>query len=265
MLTIKKVKMNQTTRQAERRPSVAVVIPTWNRGALLIRSVTSVLEQGSVVQKVFVVDNGTQPANLKVISDERVVLIRTEPSIGASAARNIGAESASTELVAFLDDDDYWEPGFLDSALPLFEQSADIVVGQLQRKADVDSKSVKYKLMDDSESGLRKLYFSNPGFGGQNIIVRLKLFNELGGFDVSMPASNDRDLAVRALQAGATIRVQPASVAVLCDHSGARVRHNQVRGNYCFLKKHWWAMRWSERRIASTKLLKRFLKAQLGR
>jgi glycosyltransferase involved in cell wall biosynthesis len=243
---------------------VDVVIPTWNRGDLLYRAVQSALDQGLAVRQVVVVDNGTCRASLDRIADDRIRIVQTQPSIGASAARNVGAESASADLIAFLDDDDYWQRGFLESSLPLFDQGADIVVGRLMRKGE-GAEPQDYKLLDDSGAGLRRLYFSNPGFGGQNIIVRRELFLKLGGFDSDMPASNDRDFAVRALQAGAVIRCQPLSVAVLCDHAGARVRHNQLAGNYRFLKKHWRHMSWNERLRALRTLARRFVKFRLGR
>lgn len=243
---------------------VDVVIPTWNRGELLLRAVRSVLDQGEAVHRVIVVDNGSEPACLEGIDDKRLQLVVTAPNIGASAARNAGVASANGEIVAFLDDDDYWQPGFVAAALPLFEQGADIVVGKLMRKAEGEPLR-EYKLLGNSPAAQRDLYFRNPGFGGQNIVMRRCLFEQLEGFDANMPASNDRDFAVRALQAGAVIRVQPESVAVLCDHSGVRVRHNQVKGNYRFIRKHWWYMRWNERFIAAWTLVKRFIKSRIGR
>lgn len=236
--------------------SVDVIVPTWNRGDLLCRAVKSVLRQ-SHVHKIIVVDNGTQRACLSGIDDERVILVLAEPCIGASAARNLGAQYASSPYIAFLDDDDYWQEGFLSRALPLFEKGADIVVGRLMREMTPGVLS-DYKLLDASGAGLRRLYFSNPGFGGQNFVIRRDFFLKIDGFDSSMPASNDRDFAVRAIQAGAVIHVQPESVAVLCDHDGVRVRKKQVKGNFRFIMKHWPQMTNRELFVAVKTLIKRF-------
>ena len=121
----------------------------------------------------------------------------------------------------------------------------------------------EYKLLGCSVEAQRELYFRNPGFGGQNILVRRSLYEKLRGFDGDMPASNDRDFAVRALQAGAIIMVQPDSVAVLCDHEGERVRHKQVLGNYCFIRKHWKHMTWVERYRACKTLVRRYASLKL--
>ena len=242
--------------------TVDVIIPTWNRGDLLSRAVRSALHQGPHVRRILVVDNGTTPAKLDATIDSRIQIISSRPCIGASGARNLGVSIATSDIVAFLDDDDYWEMGYLASAVPLFKQGADIVVGKLLRMDD-GGQPRDYKLLDDSCAGLRRVYYRNPGIGGQNILVRRRFFHAVQGFDATMPASNDRDFAARALQAGAVIRVQPAARAVLCDHGGPRVRHNQVKGNYRFIRKHWKHMMWSERAFACYILMARVIRMHL--
>lgn len=243
---------------------VDVVVPTCDRGILLNKCLESVAEQLLNPLKIVVVDNG-RLFDLEYLQNRLFIdYIKIEAYSGASKARNEGFKHTTADLVAFLDDDDYWMPDYLKNALPLFYEGADIVVGKLMRQSE-GGLPKDYKLLNDGATGLRKLYYSNPGFGGQNIIVRRELFEKLGGFDVNMPASNDRDFAVRAIQAGAKIRVQPLSVAVLCDHAGERVRHKQVMGNYLFIKKHWRYMRLHELARAVWTLSKRFIKVKLGR
>lgn len=237
---------------------VSVIIPTFDRGALLLRSIASVIQESGDKVKVIVVDNGVAPAEIREKSD-KVLLIRTKSRIGPSKARNIGAQHADSEYIAFLDDDDVWEPGYLQHSLELLKQGADVVVGQLKRQTN-DGKRYHYKLFPCSSEQQRGIYYKNPGFGGQNIIIRRELFLRIGGFDESMPASVDRDLAARLLQTGANIMVQPKSVAVLCDHEGERVRGSQLRGNWMFIKKHWRHMHASELFLACKTLLKRFIK-----
>lgn len=241
---------------------IDIVIPTYNRGSLVVNSIKSACIQAPFVGNIFLVDNGSVRVG-RWVNDFGVVLIEARVGLGASEARNIGASMATTKYIAFLDDDDYWMPEYLKNAIPLLETEVDIVVGKLMRQSD-GCLPYDYKLLDDSFYGLREIYYKNPGFGGQNIIVRRELFEKIGGFDVNLPASNDRDFAVRAMQAGATIKVQPLSVAVLCDHAGERVRSKQVMGNYLFINKHWRYMRLPELALALWTLSKRFIKVKLG-
>jgi glycosyltransferase involved in cell wall biosynthesis len=82
------------------------------------------LSQGPAIHEVIVVDDGSTdsgPAQLASLGDDRVRLMR-QPNGGVSVARNTGIEAASGEVVAFLDADDAWLPGFVDELLTLMQQ-----------------------------------------------------------------------------------------------------------------------------------------------
>jgi GT2 family glycosyltransferase len=244
---------------------ITVVIPTADRPEMLERSVTSALAQSWAPAHIIVVDNGVKATDYRS-DDPRVRIIRTEPRIGAGRSRNIGAQSASTTLVSFLDDDDYWLPGYLERVVEAFagDPSIDAVVGQLYRRR-ADGMPKPYKLFPPDPESQRELYFRNPGFGGQNLTIKRAVLSSLGGFDESLPASVDRDLGARLLRRGARIAVAPEAIAVLCDHGATRVRMNQVRGNRRFIEKHWMDMRWNERAQAIKTLIKRWIRSQFGR
>lgn len=259
------VEQSAMTGQQADAAEVTVVIPTFDRGPLLERAVGSVLAQTRQPARVIIVDNGERPTTARL--DHPIIeLVRTAPRIGPSRPRNIGAERAKTPLVAFLDDDDYWLPGFLEHTLATFaaEPRAGAVVGRLER-CGADGTHSPYKLFPTEPQAQRDVYFRNPGFGGSYITLKRDLLLAIGGFDVRMPASVDRDLAARLIELGERIAVAPEAVVVVGDHDGARVRGNQVRGNRMFLIKHWSAMRWHERWKASRTLVKRWYRYSLAR
>lgn len=235
---------------------ITVIIPTADREQLLHRAVDSVLKQSVSPSKIIVVDNGVNEVNIQ-FDDPRVVIVRTAPRIGPGKSRNIGARSSDTNYIAFLDDDDWWDSGYIENTIKKFEDTnVDVVVGKLKRYG-INGCLRDYKLFPDSPDLQRKVFFSNPGFGGQNIAMKKEIFNEVGGFDERMPASVDRDLAARLIIAGKSIVCEPKAIAVLCDHAGGRVRMNQVKGNWMFICKHWRQMRLIERFRALKILLKR--------
>lgn len=235
---------------------ITVIIPTADREQLLHRAVDSVLKQSVSPSKIIVVDNGVNEVNIQ-FDDPRVVIVRTAPRIGPGRSRNIGARSSDTDYIAFLDDDDWWDSGYIENTIKKFEDTnVDVVVGKLKRYG-INGCLRDYKLFPDSPDLQRKVFFSNPGFGGQNIAMKKEIFNEVGGFDERMPASVDRDLAARLIIAGKSIVCEPKAIAVLCDHAGGRVRMNQVKGNWMFICKHWRQMRLIERFRALKILLKR--------
>jgi glycosyltransferase involved in cell wall biosynthesis len=98
---------------------VGVVIPTRNRPQLAKRAVESALAQTHRELDVVVVIDGPDDATqqiLTAICDKRLTVTVT-PQRGASAARNIGVRMLSTDWIAFLDDDDIWQPTKLETQL----------------------------------------------------------------------------------------------------------------------------------------------------
>src|SRR5687767_3522938 len=92
-------------------PTFSVVIPTYNRTALLRRTLESVWRQTFTDFEVIVVDDGSTDGTVDYLrSLGGHVRWLTQPNSGPGAARNLGASVASAEYVAFLDSDDLWFP-----------------------------------------------------------------------------------------------------------------------------------------------------------
>jgi glycosyltransferase involved in cell wall biosynthesis len=96
------------------KPSVSVVITTYNQAEYIAETVRSALSQTYPHREIIVVDDGSTDetgARLAPFRD-RVALVRQENQ-GIAASRNTGVRSATGELIAFLDGDDLWEPNKL--------------------------------------------------------------------------------------------------------------------------------------------------------
>lgn len=245
---------------------LTVIVPTADRPDLVLRAVGSLLQQSRPPKEIIVVDNGRVGLPSDFFPQASWVrVLRTAPLIGPGKARNIGAEAARSEYIGFLDDDDLWEKNYIEASFRSADDGAeDVIVGRLDRQ-DARGARRRYKEFPITAPEQRRVFFENPGFGGQNFIIRREIFLRAGGFDEAMPASVDRDLAARLLLAGVRIRAVQDAVAILCDHDGERVRYSQVRGNWMFLRKHWGNMRMVERLLALSTLTKRWLKYRFRR
>jgi hypothetical protein len=98
------------------RPPVTVVIPLYNKAKWVGRAVDSVLRQTWPHFELAVVDDGSADDGPEIVErygDARLTVIR-QANQGPGAARNNGWRQGSGAIVAFLDADDYWEPGFLE-------------------------------------------------------------------------------------------------------------------------------------------------------
>jgi len=105
---------------------VSVVIPTYNRAAIVTRAIDSVLVQTYPHFEIIVVDDGSTDNTSEVLNERyggRVRLVR-QSNMGVAAARNAGVAAARYDLVAFLDSDDYWLPRKLEVQVPLMADEA---------------------------------------------------------------------------------------------------------------------------------------------
>ncbi|MDQ3326624.1 MAG: glycosyltransferase [Actinomycetota bacterium] len=97
-------------------PRFSVIIPTYGRPGFLAEAISSVIVQTIDDFEVIVVDDASpEPVELQT-DDLRVHLVRREVNGGPAAARNTGIEFSGGDHLAFLDDDDWYEPGRLEMA-----------------------------------------------------------------------------------------------------------------------------------------------------
>jgi len=98
---------------------VSVIIPVYNRQAVITECVHSVLAQTYSDFEVLLIDDGSTDDTLTLCRDmaardPRIRLLQGEHA-GVSAARNKGLESADGEYLFFLDSDDVIHPQLLEA------------------------------------------------------------------------------------------------------------------------------------------------------
>jgi glycosyltransferase involved in cell wall biosynthesis len=99
-------------------PMVSVVIPTFNRGAVVVNAVESVLRQTYKNYEIIVVDDGSvDDTAIKLRPYFGRIRYHHQDNQGVSVARNIGIEIAEGEWIANLDSDDTWHQRKLELQL----------------------------------------------------------------------------------------------------------------------------------------------------
>lgn len=194
---------------------VSIVLPTANqRPARLLRAVESVLDQRTTADDdldLVVVNNAEAPlpaSVAKLLESRGQRHLTATARAGVSYARNRGAEVARHARIAMLDDDDWWQPDFLqrmDAALT--RHGADLVwCGSWQWGFDGRRRPFRAPAPVDSvAASLRE----HPGFGGSNFLVRRGPYLSVGGFDETLFSSNDIDFFNRLLLAGRVLQPLP--------------------------------------------------------
>jgi glycosyltransferase involved in cell wall biosynthesis len=110
-------------------PRVSVVIPTFNRAAMLREAIDSVLGQSYRNLEIIVVDHGSTDDTVGVLTgyrDSPLTCIPVDRGQNLSHVRNRGILAARGELIAFLDSDDLWEPEKLQQQVELLEAYPDV-------------------------------------------------------------------------------------------------------------------------------------------
>jgi len=198
--------------------SVSIVLPTRNRPQELSQALERVAAQTHPELELVLVRDGGSPlderaqALLERLEFPACGLEHEDPPHGLAASRNRGIDAARGDAVAFLDDDDLWEP---DHA------------ARLARALDLDPElDAVYAdaWIQDEESGERRLLahdFDLEVFGRDSFIapsalaVRKEAFARFGLFDTEIPYSEDWDWLMRVAVGGGRIaRVPGASVTV---------------------------------------------------
>ena len=106
-------------------PKISVIIPTFNRGEMVVKCVQSVLATNYPELEVIVVDDCSpdetrQQINAAYANDPRVRYQRNERNSFQAVSRNTGCKTATGELLFFLDDDNLVHPNIFDELTKAF-------------------------------------------------------------------------------------------------------------------------------------------------
>jgi len=96
---------------------VSIIMPTCNRAALIADSIASVLVQSYEKWQLIVVDDASDDREaelvVKTFADDRIHYVRLDQRAGNAGSRNEGIRQSSGNIIAYLDDDDQWDPDHL--------------------------------------------------------------------------------------------------------------------------------------------------------
>lgn len=181
-------------------PLISVIIPTFNRAALLPRAISSVFKQTYPNVELIVVDDGSTDNTAQLVAEYgSAVRYIPQNNAGASAARNRGIREAGGTFVAFLDSDDTWHPEKLARQAALFSTPA---IGAVHCAIRVEHIEL---------AGTKGLYYPGDTLNLHDVLalripwptammVRRDILVELGGFDETLVASEDWELCIRIAQ-----------------------------------------------------------------
>ena len=179
--------------------SIAVIIPTYNRSHTLRRALDSVNSQTVKPNEICVVDDGSTDETEQLLSRHYPqVNYVYQNNRGVSSARNAGVAFTRGHWLAFLDSDDEWMPNKLERQLQEINDNPTLPLLncdeiRIRNGARVNAMHKHQKAGGEIFERCLPLCVISPSA----VMIKRHLFEEVGGFDESLPACEDYDLWLR--------------------------------------------------------------------
>lgn len=185
---------------------VSAIITTHNRLDLLPRAIESVLSQSYQNIECIVVDDASTDDTQKYCSNRSDIVyvrIEEEESKGGNYARNKGIAAAQGEVVAFLDDDDYWVKDKVEKQIKLLGDQENLMVFCGRKIELVNGGTIDY--LDDmpqrkSRGDMkRRILYTFPTVTSC-IMVHKGAIEKVGCFDDNLKFWQESEMLIRLAQ-----------------------------------------------------------------
>jgi glycosyltransferase involved in cell wall biosynthesis len=186
-------------------PVISVVIPAFNAGRFINRTIDSVLAQTYKDYEIIIVDDGSTDNTADAVkSYGSKVRYIYQPNAGDGSARNTGINAATGKWLAFLDHDDEWVPEKLEEQMKLLSANPDLrwcgtnrYQSDGQRRAVVaDSRKIDINMAGSNyfENYFRAIIEADCQVITSTLMVRRDVFSEVGVFDSCWKRCADQDM-----------------------------------------------------------------------
>lgn len=199
---------------------ISIVIPTWNRLALVRQAIDSVLAQTHEDWQLIVVDDGSTDGTVEAVrklTDPRLKVLSASHSGSTAITRNRAIEAATGDWIAFLDSDDLWEPRKLEVQLQALAAAGAGWCYSDYRIVDQAAHPLAHRISGFQPlSGriIEPLLLGRTAAFIGTVVVRSDLLASIGGFDPSLRYREDLDLEFRLALAADAVAVPEVLVSV---------------------------------------------------
>lgn len=204
-----------TTAKGKKRAQISVVLSLYNGVRYVERAVRSVVAQTVAPAELIVVDDGSTDGGAEAVAAMVVpfpVVIIRRPNGGQSSARNVGIRAASGAFVAFIDQDDEWRPGHLETLQQALAGDDELAWVFTDFDAvDHDGRTLVRNFVEDTQ--VQHPRNSVTGVISADImalpsasLLRRRALLSVQGFDRRLVGYEDDDLFVRLFRRGWTYR-----------------------------------------------------------
>ena len=216
----------------QRYPRVSVVVCAYNAERTIDRCLASLAALNYPDYEVIVVNDGSRDRTLEIAEGYGFCRIISQPNKGLSVARNVGAEAASGEIVAYTDSDCVTDPDWLNYLVGKMEASKLAACGGPNFPPPEDT--LIPAVVAVAPGGPTHVLISDEvaeHIAGCNMAFHREVMLRLGGFDpIYCAAGDDVDICWRFQDAGYVIGFSPAAVVWHFRRNTVSAYCNQQRG-----------------------------------
>lgn len=184
-------------------PSVDVIIPVYNRLEYICDAIESVIGQTYKNYNIIVVDDGSTEDVRSVIEPymDKIKYLY-QKNKGLPAARNYGIKNSSGKYLAFLDDDDLFEPNKLETQVKMLEENPEFSFiysdyYYFEQNKYLNARLVLVKERKVQSEEFSKKYFLNHSIPISALLVQRRSFEEIGLFNEYFRLNEDVDMWLR--------------------------------------------------------------------
>ena len=220
---------------------ISVIIPTFNKSALLKEAIDSVLSQTFQDFEIIVVDDGSTDETREIVAkigDPRIIY-QFQNNSGVNRARNKGIEISKGDYLAFLDHDDIWLPFKLELQMACLNKHPDVDFVFSNFNALMDETKIvipsyikkQYSVFSQNKIEIQQIFsfkkdirtiskspaHGNGSFYWGNILpaillgnfalnpsrlIRKRAMDRIGGFSEKFPITDDYEAIIRMSKNG---------------------------------------------------------------
>lgn len=239
----------------------SILVPTFNRSALITRAIESVLAQSFKNWELIIIDDGSTDNTEDVVrsyKDKRIRYVKKQNS-GAADSRNYGAKHAKRPFLAFLDSDDTWDSKKLEKTVAFIEEYGDDKCyysgfRTYDSKAQKIIREVIPEKIYDMHEALKNY---NPIHAFSTFVVPSHSFKEIEGFDTKFKARQDVDLYYRLSSKWEFIPI-PEILVTIYNNTQDRISAtstNRIDGFKYYLEKHGKEMNFLQRSFLAKRIV----------
>lgn len=205
-------------------PSLSIIVPTHNRGDLLLKTLRALSAQtwpASAFEVLVVADSCEDDTDLVVekyaARAPYQLRLLAHQARSAAATRNLGASQARGEMLLFLDDDVVPRPGLVRAHVEARHERG-VVLGYSKPVLPPRPDWFQYDARRWWEDTFKTIEqpdhrFTYRDFFSGNVSMAAGLFHQVSGFDLSFTGRlEDYELGLRMIKAGARMRYTPAAI-----------------------------------------------------